>query len=1235
MFMKIKRIYPVLILFITLVILSSCKQKEELNLTKEDFHIQESSLISSRVFNKSITQESKFLFEKLNTKQTGINFVHQWTPLPKYQKNRYLANAVGGGGVCIGDYDNDGFPDIFLTRPFGGNRLYQNLGSFHFRDVTLAAGINDTQWGTGASFVDINNDGFLDLYVCGFDCKNRLYMNNQDGTFKEQTYKHGLDFKGSSIMMAFADYDLDGDLDGYLLTNHYYFGPKVSKLDLVLDKKNQKWVMPKNQRDNFEVIYPPNRDPYPCKVGQKDFLFQNNGNGTFSDITSKVGGITGRFFGLSATWWDYNNDTYPDLYIANDFFGSDQLLKNNGDGLLTDVIKKSIPHTPWYSMGSDAADINNDGFFDLMASDMLATTHYKQKLYMGEMGEQSWFLKSANPRQYMRNALYLNTGTERFMEVAFLSDLANTDWTWSVKFGDFNADSWVDLFVSNGMTGDWFNSDTRPRSSSLENLGNKTKNVKLNEANRAYKNTGNLEFENVSKKWGLDEKGISFGAAYADLDRDGDLDLVVNNFEEEVSVYRNKSKNKNQILIRLKGSESNSFGIGSRVTIKTKSGIQVRFLNHSQGYASANEPVLHFGLGDEENIDKLTVLWPSGILQNFNDLKSNQFYVIKEEKSGEMFDKKSLIIDSLFMKSELISKFQHQEKPFDDYKRQPLLPQKLSQYGPGLAWGDIDQDGDQDFFVGNASGQSGRVYLNDGAGEFKIQQKFIEDSLLEDMGALFLDVDSDQDMDLYITSGSVESEPNSFMFRDRLYLNDGKGKFSKAPEDSLPKLNKSSHVVCAADYDRDGDLDLFVGSRSIPGKYPLTPESSLLNNNAGKFKEVSDIDAPGLKKSGLVTSALWSDVNLDGWIDLLVTNEWGPVKTYINEEGKLVERTMESGIGNRNGWWNSITGGDVDQDGDIDYVVGNVGLNTKYKATPTKPARAYYGSFFGSSDKRFVEAAYEDNILYPVRGKSCSTQAIPALGNKFKSFHTFAKATLPEIYTEKCLQDAVKFEVNTLESGLLINDGKGYFTFKPLPRIAQASPIFGSSVTDVDGDGFLDIYVVQNFFGPQPETGRMDGGLSLLMKGDGKGNFEPVWPNRSGLVVPGDAKALTVEDLNADGAPDFMISTNNGKLESFLNQNLSKNRFVQIKLLSDVGNSYGVGSRVKVYFDNETSCTQEVYAGNGYLSQSGEVIWVGLVKDNIIKKIEVYWWDGKQQTLDTNLDQDKIIVKKLPGLINF
>ena len=1148
-------------------------------------------------------------FTSLSEDQTGVGFrnpIDTSHPLKRLYSLGYAA-----GGVAIGDLNGDDLPDLFFTSGPGQNAVYLQKpgGMLHFEEVNTAGVGGEDRWGTGAVMVDIEDDGDLDLYVCNYEAPNELFVNDGTGRFTEEAERFGIAAVGACLMPTFADVDNDGDLDLYVLTNQFvraggqprdrvsYQGgvPRVkAQYQKYYDTRLVGIVEREGQKFRRDEVYP---------VGQKDLFFLNRGPGgpegqvVFEDASSACGDLCespGK--GLSATWWDFNHDGLLDLYVGNDFEDPDQLYLNEGVGgnglpVFRDVIKESVPHSTWYSMGADVGDLNGDGLLDFFSVDMAATTHAKQKASMGDMGNLGWFMSTSEPRQLMRNTLLLNTGTSRFQDAAFMAGLAKSDWSWAPKIADYDNDGLVDVFVSNGMSRPFTQSDIiKNRPLSELRLGNTDWDLfedypPQREKNLLFMNRGDLSFEEAGAAWGLDHEGMTYAAAYGDLDRDGDLDLVTVNLDEAVGIYRNDSGTGNSILVQLRGSRSNRFGIGATVEAETGSGSpQVRQMIPATGFLSSNDPVLHFGIGEAKMVTRLTVRWPSGAEQVLEQLVAGKSYTVYEDMAGPVSNHVARAPERpIFAASNLLDHARVQEREFDDFAKQPLLPNKLSQLGPGVAVADINGDGREDLFLGGACGWPGALYLNEGETGYgpDIDAPFESDAISEDMGVLFFDCDRDGDQDLYVVSGGYEAKEGTSLLRDRLYLNDGRGNLVKA-EGRLPDLRDSGGPVAAADFDRDGSIDLFVGGRMIPGRYPVSPKSRILRNNgSGKFSDVTSEVAPQLLESGMATGAVWSDADNDGWLDLLVCYEWGPVRFFRNRDGVLEDATAAAGLGAHHGWWSGLSAGDVDNDGDIDYVASNFGLNSKYHASEEKPTMLYYGDFEGDGTKRLVEAEYEGAILYPVRGKSCSTRAIPHLAEKFRTFSDFAIAELKDIYRPECFEDSLKLTASTLETGIFFNDGSGRFEFRALPRIVQTSPAFGSNLMDYDGDGNLDLYLVQNHYTPQLETGRMAGGLSMLLRGRGDGSFDPVSPRLSGLVVPGDAKGLACADLNGDGRPDFVVGINDTGVMTYLNE--GKGSFMAP--VEGVG-SLLPGTRIEAILQDGRKILRELHVGSGYLSSS-------------------------------------------------
>ena len=1151
--------------------------------------------------------ESGPRFTTLPPEKTGVLSVN---PIDiSHPLKRLYTSALGGGGIAAGDFDGDDQCDLYFVSGARTNTLYRNRGNGRFEDISQTAGVDGgSAWGSGVAAVDIDGDKDLDLYVCNYGSPNQLFVNDGNGKFVESASRFGLGHSGAFAMAAFADYDLDGDLDVYLLGHRFYRagGRPNRPVTILKDGRNQ--MLP--EFENYYGVSERRGNMKINNVGAPDKLLRNDG-GRFVEVTQPAGISTNRYHGNSVTWWDFNHDGLPDIYVGNDFEDPDLLYRNNGNGTFTDVTQHQLPHTSWFTMGADCGDLNNDGLIDFLSSDMAGTTHYKSKTTMGMMGASTWFMQNTVPAQYMRNCLYVNTGAGRFHETAFLSGLAYSDWTWAVKMGDLDCDGLLDVFMSNGMTRNFNNSDNPLDVRKLHGQtewdlyeGTPTR----PEQNLSFRNLGALKFVDNSKSWGLAKTGMSYGAVWFDLEGDGDLDLAVANLNEPPSIHRNDTADANRVIVKLEGSGANTSGIGSTLKITTTEGLQIRQFNPMRGFSSCDENSIQFGLGKSDIIQSLTVTWPGGLEATYRDLAANRKYTFYQRDAVPP-KIKPRTPSPLFRSSSALAAARHWEMPFNDFRLQPLLPNRQSQWGPSLACGDIDGDGDEDFFLGGCAGYLGTLIINQGAGKYTTQPFTAASAhkTSEDLGALFFDCDGDNDLDLVVASGSVEHPPANPAYADRLYLNNGKGYFVPAKSGSLPTNLDSSSVIATADFDRDGDLDLFIGGRGVPGAYPTASSSRLLRNSNGKFTDVSKL-FPALTEKRIVTGAIWSDADGDGWVDLLVSTEWGPIQLLRNDKGKLVDATEESGLSPFLGWWTGINGADIDHDGDIDFLATNFGLNTKYKASSKTPEVLFYGDFENSGRKRIVEAGFEGGVCYPHRGFSCSRNAMPFVGSKLKTFHNFASAALPEIYPRNSLGKSLRMEANTLESGIFRNDGKGNFTFEALPRLAQASPSFGSSFLDATGDGHLDIFLAQNFFGPQIETRPMVGGLGLILEGDGTGNFKAVSPAASGIVIPEDAKSVISSDLNGDGRLDLMVGINDGPVRSFIRTGGPVP--YQVVLEGPAGNRSGIGARVSIQLSDQSIRTGEIRAGAGYLSQTPALFSFTTPEGISPTTSKVQWPDG-------------------------
>ncbi|MEM1295102.1 MAG: VCBS repeat-containing protein [Verrucomicrobiota bacterium] len=1222
-------------------------------------------LIQSKPLEPSVSGTSETLFQLLSPEESGVDLV---IPIDADHKlSRAYHSSSACSAVAVGDLDLDGRPDIFAGNGPRQNGLFLQREKLKFEDVADAAGVagNDDSWAVGTSLVDIDNDGDLDAYVCNYDYPNNLFINltidkgkRSDGPlrFEDRAAEYGLDLADGSVVSAFADYDRDGDLDLYILTHQVYReegrSPEPINLVVIDDKLEvaDEWLrwyrVDQSQRGkNGEILY--------TEAGRPDLLYRNDGNGKFTEVTAEAGIDTKPHWGNSATWWDYNYDGWPDLYIGNDFSSPDFLYRNNADGTFTEIAEETARVTTWFSMGAVQSDFNNDGYIDFLLADMLPKTHYMKKASMANMADRLDNIENAGgARQTMHNVLHINTGTDRFLEGAWMSGVAATEWTWAIRSADFDNDMRADIFFCNGVPRQFNHSDLPTLNHQL--LVGRTQwehykdTPERREQNLAYRNVGDFQFEDVSKSWGLDHMSMSYGASLGDLDGDGRMDLLTSNLEDPLSVYWNRGTSGNRVLIDLRGTQSNRMGIGCLVTAETADGVQQsRQLFPYGGFLDADECVIHFGLGEHTELASLRVDWPSGQRQRFTKLAANRRYAITEpnEEAPQAPPVQSRKPDNpWFIESDAMSEMRHEERIFDDYQIQPLLPFKLSQLGPGQAWSDFDGDGDDDLFLAGAAGQPGRLFRNDtSASSLDIKltpvpcEALEEDAEHEDMGALFFDADSDGNLDLYVASGSVESKPGAEMLRDRLYMNYGDGNFQRAPQGTLPDLRWSGSVVAPADFDRDGDLDLFVGSRSVPGFYPLSPNSHLLLNEGGRFSRAK---IPLLTQAGLVTSAIWSDANGDSWPDLLITTEWGPIRLLINNKGKLEEATEAAkldgpGLAMR-GWWNGITGGDIDADGDIDYVVTNMGRNTQYQASLDSPELIFFGDFDNTGKSHIVEAQFlvegGKKFCFPRRGFMAATDAMPSIADKMQTYHNYASVPITGIYEIEKLEKAEQFRANQMDHVVLINNGQAEFEVKPLPHISQVAPGFGVTLADVDLDGRLDAYLVQNHFEPPEEIGPLASGLSFLLRGTGDAAepFEPIWSLESGLEVPGDAKSLAAVDVNQDGRIDFCAGVNDEAPKLFLNQTtgLRDTRPLRVRLAGKPGNLLGVGSQVRVEVAGLPAQLREVSGGGSYLAQStSEVIFAipNTAKGNV--SISVRRPNGSKKTVRAKADQESINIQ--------
>ena len=1068
------------------------------------------------------------LFTLVDNSKTGINFSNELVDTKEHSIFLY-ANYYGGAGVGIGDFDNDGLEDIFFAANLLDDKIYKNLGNFEFEDKTKMSGIiNNGSWSTGVTVADVNNDGLLDIYV---SCelyddapvlrRNKLYINQGSFKFKESASEWGVDVDRRTRHSVFFDYNKDGLLDLYLLNhppNTGNFSPFFGK-DMSLPEYNLQ-------------------------------LFENKGN-HFVDVTESAG-LNRSGFPNAAVIGDFNKDGWPDIYVANDFDSPDFLYFNNKDKTFTYATETSLRHTSFYSMGVDAADINNDSHLDLMVLDMTAEDNFRLKSNMSGMNPDSFWkvVNDGGHYQYMFNTLQLNNGNDTFSDIAQFTGTAATDWSWSSLVADFDNDGQKDIYITNGLLRDIRNTDADKKIADIvskkineyiiQNPNNTEITlwdvVDLKELldllpsqklkNYYYKNHGNLEFSNITDSSGLNQPSFSHGASYVDLDNDGDLDLVVNNVNDKPFIYENNSENNGNNFIRLKMVDDKPT-LGTKVKMFYDKEFQYFETTNVRGIYSTSEDVVHFGINKSKAIDSILIEWPDQTLQKIINPKINKIHKVYKEGIN-INSRLNINDDKRFNEDKSILNYTHRENYFNDYDKQVLLPHKLSQLGPAIAKGDINGDGLEDLFIGGASGQEASVYIQNENSFEKIDNDiWTKHKALEDIDAVFFDSDNDGDLDLYVVSGGNEFMPNSSTYLDRLYINDGNGNFTFRRE-LLPSNFESGSVVKAFDFDNDGDLDLFVGSRMKPWNYPEPASSYLLVNENGKF---SNYNTDQFTDLGLVTDAEWFDYDNDGDSDIVVVGEWMPITVFKNQDGNFIKEEINTNLGcSSTGWWYSIEVGDLNNDKLPDLIVGNLGLNYKYKASVDEPFEVFYDDFDENGTKDIVLAYYNYGIQFPLRGFSCSSQQVPDLKDKFEKYDIFASLDVQEVYGEENLENALRLSVNTFESAALINN-ESFFDFKPLPNYAQFSSVNDIIIKDFDNDQINDLLIVGNMYHAEIETARNDAGNGLFLKGVGDGSFKEVSVSESGFFAPGDSKKIIT--LNLGNNDIILVANNNDRIQIF------------------------------------------------------------------------------------------------------
>ncbi|NGP76005.1 VCBS repeat-containing protein [Balneolaceae bacterium YR4-1] len=1166
------------------------------------------------------------MFKRIPPSDSGIIFQNS---IAEDESNNPLVYEYlyNGGGVAVADFNNDGLQDLYFTGNMVSNKLYLNEGDLQFSDVTKPSGTaGSDKWYTGVSVVDINGDGLQDIYVCAGRWneaerrENELYINqgmNEDGIpeFIEQSSEYGLNDDSHSTQAAFFDYDNDGDLDLYLL---------------VSDQRQK--ATTGGSRADQESRESPNLDR----------LYRNDWNEDekrpmYVEVGDEAG-ITKDGYGLGVNISDLNGDGWKDIYVANDFASDDILWINNGDGTFRDEAYTYFKHTSFSSMGTDIQDVNNDGLPDVVTLDMLPENNFRKKT-MTNPNNYINYARNAFGRikpQYTRNTLQLNRGPRKvtrdsvappvFSEIAYLSGIAETDWSWGPLLADFDNDGLRDLLVTNGIPGDKTDKDFV---NYRDRLGNIVTNTQLSDSipevkipNYIYRNNGNLRFDDLTIEWGLDEDTYSNGLVWADLDNDGDLEIVINNINQDAYLYENtlnehSPQNSNWLQVRLKGNNRNSKALDAKVRIYYGDR-ESQFYEYTpyRGYLSSVENMAHFGLGSVSKVDSLVVSRSTGEHYVWKDIEVNQKFEADLTTDGETISMDMVTgfsSPSWFreVSDERNITYEHEELEYDDFMYNRLMPHKLSQYGPSLAVGDIDNNGTQDLFAGGSYDNQGTFFLQDQNGEFTTRELPPDESdtrkTREDEGTLLFDAENDGDLDLYIVSGSVENRRGSDNFQDRFYENDGEGRFSYRPE-ALPDITESGMAVRASDFDRDGDLDLFVGGRVVPNFYPLPASSYLLRNDSESgeivFTDVTPDFAEPLREIGMISDALWTDFDNDGWTDLILAGEWMPLTFLKNREGKLVDITDESGISQHSGWWNSLAGGDFDRDGDIDYIAGNLGLNSLYQGSAEEPVSIYGKDFseqglFTGLPTTYIPDAEGMKKEFPVHPRDEVLEMLRRRDAPFQSHANYGRSTLNDIFTEEDLKDAVILRAQYFESAYIENLGEGKFAIRALPVEAQFAPLFGMIVDDFNADGNPDVLLNGNDYGAQVQIGGYDALNGLLLKGDGAGNFEPLSIAESGIFIPGDGKAL-VKVQGADGSYLAFASQNSGPMKVFRAEESPE--IIPFEPMD----AYAI-----IYFENGASMKQEAYYGSSFQSASGRF----MALPSEVDSVEIVDYSGEKRSV--------------------
>lgn len=1095
-----------LLTFISILFFGSCQSENKVR------PVAQKAQIGSTLFNQISAQKSGIFFKNPNSES---------------QTNNLFTNNLvyGGGGVASGDLNDDGLPDIVFVSNEGIPGIYLNEGNFKFKAAIAGTGIGKTTgWQSGVSIIDINLDGKMDIYINRggthvrneADRGNLLYINQGNMKFEEKASEYGLDDPGVSITTVFFDYDLDGDLDAYTVN-----------------------YLPGMQRIGYDVMQKRRTNPEPEVMSNfSDHLYKNE-NGKFIDVTAQAG-VANFGWGLGVAVGDLNQDGYPDIYVTNDLEVDDFYFKNNGDGTFTESLKNNFQHVSYYAMGVDVGDINNDGLLDVYEVEMLPKDRMRALTNMSSMdvGRFNDLLLYGMQPQYMRNSMHLNRGNGHFSEVAQMGEIAKSDWSWGTLIKDFDDDGFKDIVVTNGIPRDMKNRDFQLKANeifkasdgvpAIDVIMGQAPSVKIK--NFAFKNLDGNHFQNTTDDWGLKQKGFSNAIAAADFDLDGDLDIVINNIDDYPFLYQNTSRDRgnNSLNVSLNGPSKNPQGIGAKLTIKTENGIQYQEMYNIRGFQSCSEPLVHFGLGDLEKIEELKIEWPDSKQEIIKNPTINKRLSVNYKNA---IPSKKQVANATLVKAANKTglNFQHKEKTYNDYAAEILLPHKQSQFGPFMSKADINGDELEDLFIGGARDQSAVIFLQTENGGFKkkMQTALQNDAKYEDMGSVFFDADGDGDADLYVVSGSSEFENKTAMYQDRLYLNDGQGNYKRSG--NLPKITSAGGRVCAGDIDGDGDQDLFVGGRVSPQSYPKSPQSYLLINEGGKYKDKTSIFNSSLQRSGMITDAAFVDVDQDDKLDLITVGEWAPITVWKNDGKQLIAEPIED----TEGWWFSISADDLDSDGDMDLIAGNIGLNHKFKAEIDKPFHIYFDDFDNTGSQDIVLAFHSDDKMFPVRGRDCSSEQMPFITEKFPTFASFGDAELKDILGDK-IEKAGHLIAKEFASLVLWNEN-GKYKKTALPIEAQYSAVNKAVFCDLDQDGKKELVLAGNMFQTEAETSRADASVGVVYSLEGQ-KFTNIPATRSGFLARYDAKDLLTITTSKEQTM-ILVANNDGPLQSFVVDN--------------------------------------------------------------------------------------------------